>query len=227
VPEFNDFLKKNPIAKDGNGKELTPEEGSELLGARMVGRWKSGAPIDITPFQDNPALAADPKSNNNFFYAGEIKSALRCPFAAHVRKTNPRNDLEDPPAPIAPVPIEGKRIMRRGIQFGPELTSEENATGKTEHARGLLFACYQSSITNGFQFVQKSWANNGKFPPFAKQPSQPGLDPLIGQGTRAMSGLDPLVGQTVMAMPTFIVPRGGEYFFSPSLKGLKEAIASE
>ena len=42
VPEFNDFLKKNPIAKDGNGKALTPEQGSDLLGARMVGRWKSG-----------------------------------------------------------------------------------------------------------------------------------------------------------------------------------------
>lgn len=60
VPEFNDFLNKNPIPKDGNGKVLTPAEGSELLGARMVGRWKSGAPIDITPFQDDPALGTDP-----------------------------------------------------------------------------------------------------------------------------------------------------------------------
>jgi len=42
VPEFNDFLKKHPIPKDGNEKVLTPEEGSALLGARMVGRWKSG-----------------------------------------------------------------------------------------------------------------------------------------------------------------------------------------
>ncbi len=42
VPEFNAFLAKNPIAKDGNGNVLTPAEGSELLGARMVGRWKSG-----------------------------------------------------------------------------------------------------------------------------------------------------------------------------------------
>ena len=61
VPEFNEVLKKNPLAKDGNGKVLTPEEGSELLGARIVGRWKSGAPIDITPFKDDPALGADPK----------------------------------------------------------------------------------------------------------------------------------------------------------------------
>jgi hypothetical protein len=41
-----------------------------------------------------------------------------------------------------------------------------------------------------------------------------------------MSGLDPLNEQTVTAMPTFIIPRGGEYFFSPSLKGLKSTIAS-
>lgn len=42
VPEFDTFLKKHPIPKDGNGKVLKPEDGSELLGARMVGRWKSG-----------------------------------------------------------------------------------------------------------------------------------------------------------------------------------------
>ena len=60
VPEFDDFLKNNPVHKDGNENVLSPEEGSELVGARMVGRWKSGAPIDITPFQDDPVLAADP-----------------------------------------------------------------------------------------------------------------------------------------------------------------------
>ena len=38
VPEFNTFLKKNPVQLDG----MSPEQGSEFLGARMVGRWKSG-----------------------------------------------------------------------------------------------------------------------------------------------------------------------------------------
>lgn len=38
VPEFNTFLKNNPIRSTG----LTPEQGSALLGARLVGRWKSG-----------------------------------------------------------------------------------------------------------------------------------------------------------------------------------------
>ncbi len=38
VPEFNTFLTKNPIIFPG----LAPDKGSELLGARLVGRWKSG-----------------------------------------------------------------------------------------------------------------------------------------------------------------------------------------
>jgi hypothetical protein len=42
VPEFDDFLKKNPILVPG----LTREEGSELLGARLVGRWKSGSSVN-------------------------------------------------------------------------------------------------------------------------------------------------------------------------------------
>jgi len=46
--------------------------------------------------------------------------------------------------------------MRRGIQFGCEVTKQEKAAKKTFHGRGLLFACYQSSIANGFQFIQKS-----------------------------------------------------------------------
>lgn len=36
VPEFHTFLKRNPIAG------LAPDLGSELLGARFVGRWMSG-----------------------------------------------------------------------------------------------------------------------------------------------------------------------------------------
>jgi Dyp-type peroxidase family len=37
VPEFNKFLADHPIVEDG----LTAQQGSDLLGARMVGRWKS------------------------------------------------------------------------------------------------------------------------------------------------------------------------------------------
>lgn len=39
VPEFNKYLLENPV-NDALGT-LTPTQGSELLGARMIGRWKS------------------------------------------------------------------------------------------------------------------------------------------------------------------------------------------
>ena len=57
VPEFNKFLKNNALSKDGEGRDLTTEEGSDLLGARMVGRWKSGAPIVQTPWKDDSKSA--------------------------------------------------------------------------------------------------------------------------------------------------------------------------
>jgi deferrochelatase/peroxidase EfeB len=45
--------------------------------------------------------------------------------------------------------------MRRGIAFGPEVTEEEKKKQETMRDRGLVFICYQSSIANGFQFIQK------------------------------------------------------------------------
>ena len=69
---------------------------------------------------------------------------------------NPRDDLEGAPSSVGgPFSVQPRRIMRRGIQFGPELTAAEKASGKTIHGRGLLFTCYQSSITKGFQFLQQ------------------------------------------------------------------------
>ncbi|KAG6841173.1 hypothetical protein C0991_001098 [Blastosporella zonata] len=150
VPEFNKFLDDNPIPVPG----LTRKEGSELLGARMVGRWKSGTPVDLSPFDDDPALAADPQRNNNFRFQAEGAFQKICPFAAHIRKTLPRADLEDFGSGIS---IEKNRIARRGVQFGPELTKEETQSNKTAHARGLLFACYSTSIETGFAFLQRNW----------------------------------------------------------------------
>jgi deferrochelatase/peroxidase EfeB len=108
----------------------------------------TGAPIDITPLADDPSLGADPLRNNNFDFSTD-HSQDRCPFAAHIRKTDPRSDL----ALLGGTTI--RRIWRQGIPFGPEVTDEERQQAKTVHPRGLLFACYQSSIDNGFSFVQQ------------------------------------------------------------------------
>jgi deferrochelatase/peroxidase EfeB len=43
----------------------------KLLAARMVGRWKSGAPLESAPLHDNPVLGADDRRNNDFEFGGD------------------------------------------------------------------------------------------------------------------------------------------------------------
>ena len=50
VGAFRDFLREH-------GK--TPD-GEELLAAKLMGRWRSGAPLVLAPDKDDPALGADP-----------------------------------------------------------------------------------------------------------------------------------------------------------------------
>ncbi|TDL17953.1 Dyp-type peroxidase [Rickenella mellea] len=214
VPEFDKFLLDNPIQEPG----LPPAQGSELLGARLVGRWKSGAPIDITPKVDDPVLAADPQRNNNFDFSGAADQS-KCPFAAHIRKTNPRSDLSK----FGPNALIPHAINRNGIPFGPEVSPQENHEHKTHCDRGLSFVCYQTVLANGFEFLMKAWANNINFPP--QKPVVPGFDPIIGQNgndARTMQGTNPDAQTATLNLPfDFVVSKGGEYFFTPSITALK------
>jgi len=214
VPEFDDFCKKHPIASAGAG-------GAELAGARMFGRWKSGAPLDLAPTKDDPVLANDPDRNNNFSFADSGQG--RCPFAAHVRKANPRGDLKNLGGTLI------HRIWRQGIPFGPEVTAEERQQSKTLHSRGLLFVCYQSNIKEGFSFVQQSWSNTVTFPPKGcfLWPTKSGFDPIIGiNGNNVRDMYDPeQAGKDMKLAINYVVPKGGEYFFSPSIEALGNHIA--
>ncbi|KAI8946060.1 Dyp-type peroxidase [Xylaria longipes] len=208
VPEFDAFLEAS-ASKMG----LPQTTGAELLGARLVGRWKSGVPIVLAPKEDNPTATI----SNDFNFNSQDQ--VNCPFAAHIRKSNPRSDVDDGVKEI-------HRIIRRGIPFGPEVSPNEISDKKTakDSERGLLFACYQSNLRNGFQFIQAAWANNPEFP-FMK-PITPGIDPIIGVAQhgmiRQMVGANPKKpDETLILDQKWVIPRGGEYFFSPSLSALK------
>ncbi|KAH6653049.1 peroxidase TAP [Truncatella angustata] len=219
VPEFDDFLERNALDV---GIGAPPNAGKDLLGARLVGRWKSGAPVQLAPIQDDPSLAV-PGKNQDFRFS--IDDQERCPFAAHIRKTNPRGDLPT---------VEIRRILRRGITFGPEVTPKEKTDKKSSDdeklERGLLFACYQSNIANGFEFIQNRWANQKNFPPGANV--VPGFDPLIGvpldNSQRDILGSDPKDLTLPLKLEAdWVVSRGGEYFFSPSISALKGIFAKK
>ncbi len=64
----------------------TPEE-QELIAAKLMGRWRSGAPLVLAPEKDDPELGADMQRNNDFNYQGDGPARLRGParlaHAAH------------------------------------------------------------------------------------------------------------------------------------------------
>ena len=104
-------------------------------------RWR------FTPLQDDTSIGADPNLNNNFSYKDDAFQRA-CPYAAHIRKTNPRDDF--PNGDEAPVQV--RRIIRAGIPFGPEVGPTEAVTAQS---RGLMFVCYRTSIQSQFEFIQK------------------------------------------------------------------------
>src|SRR5262249_53329538 len=85
VADFRKFLKAN---------SSNPEE-EELLAAKMMGRWRSGAPLALSPKEDDPALGADPERNNNFQFYDDDKIGFKTPPGCHIRRTNPRDGLKD------------------------------------------------------------------------------------------------------------------------------------
>jgi deferrochelatase/peroxidase EfeB len=61
-----------------------------LLAAKLVGRWRSGAPLTLAPTHDDPALGADPLRNNDFTDAADPHGRY-VPLGSHMRRMNPRD----------------------------------------------------------------------------------------------------------------------------------------
>jgi Dyp-type peroxidase family len=197
-------------------------EDAERAGAMIVGRFEDGTPIELQ------ATDSLPKSflRNNFDYHSKDNS--KCPFQGHVRKANPRSG--NPNENL--VKTQSHVMARRGITFGFR-TDEPNdgqVDNKPSGGVGLLFMSYQADISNQFEFIQKTWSNNKKFP-FDKIGSHPrsGIDPIIGQdgGTNISTGEFAVTYGDLGTLQTgsfehFVTLKGGEYFFSPSIPYLEK-----
>ncbi|KAI9373687.1 hypothetical protein BJX61DRAFT_532999 [Aspergillus egyptiacus] len=245
VPEFEKFLEE--AAPTVPGTNYQGPNGPAKLGAHMMGRWKSGAPVANAVDEDNADLAFD----NKFDFRPK-KSIKGCPFAAHIRKMRPRADKkqdvgmeEDGDNTPLPDPesdeseAEGQEedasvILRRGITFGPELTEQEKRERRTIEKRGIYFTCYQSLIRDGFNFLMTRWASNASFPEYKTKtfPDGPGMDPFVNQKLCSdhpdghislYDGSNP--NKTVrleLGISPWVDQRGGEYFFTPSISALRE-----
>lgn len=201
----------------------------DLMGAKLVGRYKTGCPLEERHFQPqpftpsstdpgitNPALANDDTLNLNFEF-GDDPNGATCPLAAHIRKAYPRDERTLPKACDSEPSTQTHRLLRRGIPFGASIGNRPG--GQPSDPRGLLFFCYQTDLERQFEFVQSQWINNPKFPPFPTGVT-PGEDPIIAQSPIGSFQLDP--NKPNISVRHFVTTTGGEYFFAPSIDALQK-----
>ena len=186
-------------------------EEAALLAAKMVGRWPSGAPLELAPERDNPALGADPDRNNDFSYADDLRG-FKCPAGAHARRANPRDALDHEMS----VDVRLHRMIRRGTSYGPMLP--EGVVDDDGADRGIIFVFAGAHIKRQFEFVKTQWLNDGIF---IGAPTE--KDPLVGpnDGSGTLTIPKRPIRRRLRDLPPFVVTRGGEYCFAPGLQALR------
>lgn len=182
---------------------------AEQLGAKLIGRWPSGATLaEPLPLRD-PGIGDDtPPRIAPADFASDPDGA-RTPLFAHVRKAHPRALDSATPA--------RHRLLRRGIPYGPPLPP--GAATDDGQDRGLLFLAYQASIARQFEHIQRQWFNRADFPPGVRP--EPGADPLVGNPSgRHEVQLPTSRGHGAISLDRFVTVTAGGYFFTPSIRAL-------
>jgi Dyp-type peroxidase family len=206
VPRFHRYLEEQAksFTRALPGGLPAGVSAQEFLAAKMMGRWQNGS--SLIRYPDKPGS----DTGNAFGYAGDPAGA-RCPLGAHVRRADPRDSLG-----FGGKTMSRHRLIRRGIPYGEYLEP-----GKQDgERRGIIFLAFNSGFDQ-FEFVQQAWINFGDD---FEQGND--TDPIAGsrEAGRMMIPGDEATGRRPFIcfdMPRFVQTRGGDYFFVPSLTGLR------
>lgn len=196
VGRFRDFLREHGA---------TPAE-QELIAAKLMGRWRSGAPLVLAPEKDDPALGADPKRNNDFNYKEQDPHGYAVPLGSHIRRMNPRDTAAN---------MNRRRMIRRGATYGPALPEGSPEDGVE---RGIAAFVICANLVRQYEFAQNVWINDKNFHELGNE-----HDPIIGthDGTREFKIPKRPIRKKITGLPAFTTVRGGAYFFLPGLKALR------
>jgi deferrochelatase/peroxidase EfeB len=210
VGAFDRFLADHaPAVVAAIGGSL--DHAREWLAAKLVGRWRNGSPLILSPDAPDPATS----DATAFGYSGDT-AALKCPFSAHSRVSNPR---DEPTFPETDTPVP--RLLRRGMPYGappvpPHYDGERGLIG--------LFLC--GALAGQFEQLYSSINTNNFSDEFS-----PGLntqDALIANRVSPSNGdpsfTIPLPNGApikIASMPQFIVTRGTLYCLLPSMTTLQ------
>src|SRR5258707_786359 len=201
VGAFNRFLRQN----------CQTDEERELLAAKLVGRWRSGAPLTLAPTRDDAALGADPQRNNDFTYANDPQGR-RVPLGCHMRRMNPR----DTTMPVL-TDVNIHRIIRRSTTYGAPYDPTAISEHDDQEPRGIYFLFISAKAMNTLEFLQQEWITDGTFMNLGEE-----RDSIVGLQQDETTFTIPKVPvrRRIHAIETFNVLRGAAYLFMPSLSAL-------
>lgn len=208
-PEATELLPPGEEARWAPG--TTRQEAlREVVAAKIMGRWRNGVPLEISPTSPIPDTPLGDDELNDFDY-DQDDAGLRCPMGSHIRRCNPRHARI-----VQRSTNHARRIVRRGIPYGPMFVpGQEDGI-----ERGLLGVFICASLAVQFESIQYDWMNLGL------------QDPRITGTNDAVTGAnDPSF--SCFRLPTssgtielrgfsrFVRTRGGAYCFLPTLSGLR------
>ena len=188
---------------------------SDLVAAKLMGRWQDGTPVSLRPtVADWVAAGGADADRNDFDYAPsyeypgtpEDHAGSRCPVGAHVRRTNPRSAR-----------IAGARHSRRLIRRGMRAAWQEDGTQR----EGLFGMFFCGSLERQFEFILREWINGD----LAASGIRSTQDPIVGSGTLGGKVVLPGIGHGGSALelhvPRLTQTRGSLYLFVPGITALR------
>jgi deferrochelatase/peroxidase EfeB len=197
VGAFRDFLRTH-------GGPTRDEQ--ELMAAKLMGRWRSGAPLVLCPDKDDAELGKDLQRTNDFNYATMDSHGYGCPVGSHIRRMNPRDTGDN---------LARHQIIRRGGTYGAPLPEDAPDDGVD---RGIAAFMGCASLVRQFEFAMSVWANDPHFKGLENQ-----RDPIVGtqDGTLDFTIPKRPIRKKIAGIPAFTTIRGGAYLFLPGIGGLR------
>jgi Dyp-type peroxidase family len=216
-------------------------EAVETVKAKMVGRWEDGVPLMVAPTyaawqqfrtvldkarakKDKAKLAEIALQFTNFAYASDPVGS-KCPVTSHLRRANPRDTLgptfdKNGNSNNGSAIINRRRILRRGLPYGQYDANAASDDG--DH--GIIFMAICTNLFRQFEFVQQQWmqygldfnAGSDTCPVIGNHPASD--DPKLIIPVDPESASLPFICDR---LPQLVEPRGGDYFFLPSMTALR------
>jgi deferrochelatase/peroxidase EfeB len=221
VAKFNKFLRDNAEAAEAYAETAGPQE---WLAAKMLGRWRKGAPLALYPGGQPADAELGEVLKKDFGYADD-PAGLKCPLTGHIRVVNPRDQKLNEPSKST-FPLGPPRLIRRGYSYGNPL-EPEGTTEDDGEERGLvgLFFCgrIREQIYTVLRWMQKTDFSD-EFDNIRN--GMRAQDPLCGNRSHPDANTNLVIsqeGKNPLSLPLqdFIRYRGVAILFAPGLASLR------